>query len=83
MSRRMAAQFTDKHVGKRVVDQNGVEIGTVNDVRNGDLYVEVGPDADAETLSELRWDGTVNQQVHHLRDRHVSNITDETVRLNV
>lgn len=79
----MVAQFSDKHIGKKVVDQNGVEVGTVNDVRNGDLYVEVGPDADAETLSELQWDGTVNRQVHHLRDRYVSNITDTTVRLNV
>ncbi|WP_255195339.1 hypothetical protein [Halorarius litoreus] len=79
----MVAQFTDKHLGKRVVDQNGIEVGTVNDVRNGDLYVEVGPDADSETLSELNWDGTVNQQVHHLPDQYVSNITDTTVRLNV
>jgi len=79
----MVAQFSDKHIGKKVVDQNGVEVGTVNDVQNGDLYVEVGPDADAETLSELKWDGTVNRQVHHLRDRYVSNITDATVRLNV
>jgi len=79
----MVAQYTDKHLGKRVVDQNGVEVGTVNDVRNGDLYVEVGPDADSETLSDLNWDGTVNQEVHRLRDQYVSNITDTTVRLNV
>ena len=39
----MAAQFTEQHVGKRVVDQNGVPVGTVSDVRNGTLYVEVGP----------------------------------------
>jgi hypothetical protein len=79
----MVAQFTDRHVGKRVVDQNGVAVGTVTEVRDGDLHVEVGPDADSETLSELNWDGTVNQQAHHLNDRHVSDITDTTVRLTV
>lgn len=79
----MVAQFTEKHVGKRVVDQNGLSVGTVSDVRNGTLYVEVGPDADPDTLSELGWDGTVNRQVHELPDPYVSNITDDTVRLNV
>jgi hypothetical protein len=79
----MVAQFTDKHLGKQVVDQDGVAVGTVDEVRNGDLYVEVGPDADSETLSNLHWDGTVNQQVHHLPDQYVSTITDTTVRLNV
>ncbi len=79
----MVAQYTDQHIGKRVVDQGGVEIGTVNDVRNGELYVEVGPDADPDTLSELNWDGTVNQQSHGLPHQYVSNITDTTIRLNV
>ena len=79
----MVAQFTDRHVGKRVVDQGGVEVGTVEDVRDGDLYVEVGADADPDTLSELNWDGVVNQDVHRLPDQFVSNITDTVVRLNV
>ena len=79
----MVAQFTDRQVGKRVVDQNGVEVGTVAEVRDGSLYVEVSPDADRETLSNLRWDGTVNQEVHRLRARFVADVTDETVRLRV
>lgn len=79
----MAAKFAEKHVGKRVVDANGVEVGTVSDVREGDLYVEVGPDADRDTLSELGWDGVVNQEVHRLRDQHVSNVSETVVRLNV
>ncbi|WP_171006610.1 hypothetical protein [Halalkalirubrum salinum] len=55
----------------------------MTDVRNGELYVEVGPDADPETLSELNWDGTVNQQSHGLPNQYISNITDTTIRLNV
>ena len=79
----MVAQYTERHVGKRVVDQRGVEVGTVEDVRDGDLYVDVGGDADPETLSELNWDGVVNQAVHRLPDQYVSNIGDSIVRLNV
>ena len=79
----MVAQFTDDQIGKRVVDQAGVEVGTVADVRDGSLYVEVAPDADRETLSNLRWDGTVNQEVHHLQSEFVSNVREGTIRLRV
>lgn len=79
----MTGNFTDKQVGKRVVDQAGVEVGTVESVRNGELYVEVGPDADEETLSNLRWDGVVHQEVHELRHEHVGDIRDDVIRLNV
>lgn len=79
----VTASYTEEHVGKRVVDQRGREIGTVRDVRGGDLYVEVGPDADPGTLSELNWDGTVNQREHRLLDRHISTVSEATVRLSV
>lgn len=79
----MTANFTDEQVGKRVVDQSGVEVGTVESVRNGDLYVEVGPDADEETLSNLRWDGTVHQQTEKLRHEHVGDVSEDVIRLNV
>lgn len=77
------AEFTDDHLGKRVVAQKGTEVGTVSDVRDGSLYVEVGPDADPETLDDLGWKGVVAQEVHRLKDRYVSNITDDVVRLRV
>lgn len=79
----MSAEFSEDQIGKRVVDQAGVEVGTVSDVRDGDLYVEVAADADRETLSNLRWDGAVNQEVHHLRSRFVSNVGDDVIRLRV
>lgn len=79
----MVAEFTEEQVGKRVLDQEGVEVGTVAEVRDGSLYVEVAPDADRETLSNLRWDGTVNQEVHHLQAEFVSNVREDTIRLRV
>lgn len=77
------ADFSDDHVGKRVVAQNGVEIGTVDHVSGGDLFVAVEPDAERETLSDLGWDGPVNQDSRRLSDEYVSNITENAVRLRV
>ncbi|NHN59593.1 MULTISPECIES: hypothetical protein [Halorussus] len=77
------ADYSEDHIGKRVVAQSGVEIGTVEDVRDGDMYVSVEPDADDEAVAGLGWDGPVSQDVHRLPDRYVSNLTDSTVRLRV
>jgi len=77
------AEFSDDHVGKRVVAQNGTRLGTVEDVRDGDLRVAVDPDADRDAVSRLGWDGQVNQDVHRLEDRYVSNVTGETIRVRV
>jgi hypothetical protein len=77
------ADFSDDHVDRRVVAQSGAELGTVEDVRDGDLHVAVEPDADADAISELGWDTTVNQDVHRLPDQYVSNVTENAVRLRV
>lgn len=77
------AEFTDEQVGKRVVDADGGTVGEVTDVRNGSLYVTVGPDADPEVVDRLRWDGPVHQQPHHLQSQFVADVTEDVVRLNV
>jgi hypothetical protein len=81
------ADYSDEHAGKRVVAASGVEIGSVEEVRDGDLYVAVEPAddevADNEAVAELGWDGPVTQDLHRLPDRYVSNITDNTIRLRV
>ncbi|WP_137285062.1 hypothetical protein [Halorussus salinisoli] len=77
------ADYLDDQIGKRVVAQSGVEIGSVEEVRNGDLYVGVEPDADDDAVSELGWDGPVTQDVHRLPDEYVSNLTESTIRLRV
>ncbi|WP_232686183.1 hypothetical protein [Halobacterium zhouii] len=73
-------EFTDRHVGKRVYNQDGGYVADVVDVRNGDLYVEVAAGADDETTDHLHWE---DAGPHHLRDQYVSNVNEETVRLNV
>lgn len=80
------ADYSNDQIGKQVVAQSGVEIGSVEDVRDGDMYVSVESDAAAdqdEAVSQIGWDGMVNQDVHRLPDQYVSNITETTVRLRV
>lgn len=78
------ADFSEEHVGKRVLAQSGAELGTVAEVRDGDLYVEVVSELNADdAISQLGWDGAVNQDTHHLPDQYVSNVTDSTIRLRV
>jgi hypothetical protein len=75
------ADYSDDHIDKRVVTRSGVEIGSMQEIRDGDMYVAVEPDADA--VSQIGWDGTVNRDVHRLPDQYVSNVTDTTVGLRV
>ncbi|WP_227353788.1 hypothetical protein [Haladaptatus salinisoli] len=77
------SNFTDEQVGKRVVAADGTEVGVVDEVRNGSLYVEVGPDADPGTLDELRWDGVVHQSTHELQRQFVADVREDVVRLSV
>ncbi|WP_254545357.1 hypothetical protein [Halomarina pelagica] len=79
----MPDDFSEKQVGKRVVSQTGEEIGTVSDVRGGDLHVTVEGDVDPDVLDELAWDGTVEQDTHHLPGRYVANVDEDTIRLRV
>jgi hypothetical protein len=58
------ADYSDDHIDKRVVTRSGVEIGSMQEIRDGDMYVAVEPDADA--VSQIGWDGTVNRDVHRL-----------------
>ncbi len=77
------SDFSDEQVGKRVVADDGTEVGVVKQVRDGTLYVEVGADPNPDTIDELGWDGVVNQSVHELKRQFIGMITDETIRLSV
>ncbi|MCO8243307.1 MULTISPECIES: hypothetical protein [unclassified Haladaptatus] len=77
------SDFSDEQAGKRVVADDGTEVGVVKEVRDGTLYVEVGGNPNPDTIDELGWGGVVNQSVHELKRQFIGTITDETVRLSV
>lgn len=77
------AAFSQDDVGKRVVAQSGATVGEVAEVRGGTAWVELAPDPDDDAVSQLRWEGTVNQNRHELEDRFVTRVTEDAVRLRV
>jgi len=77
------AEFTERHVGKAVRDQDGGLVGQVTGIENGSFRVTLDAAADQEVVDHLGWGGRTNQETHVLNDRYVSNIDDDTVRLRV
>lgn len=77
------AEFSDDHIGKRVVDQGGTQLGEVTGVENGRLRVTLVEGADRETVDQLNWDYITNQETHRLNDRYISNIDEDEIRLRV
>ena len=52
-------------------------------VDDGTLLVTVDEDIDRDVVTDLNWDGVVNRETHRLNDRHISNVSEETIRLRV
>ncbi len=79
------SDFSDEQAGKRVVADDGTDVGVVKEVRNGTLYVEIEADPNPDTIDELGWGGVVNQSVHELKHQFIGTITDDddsVVRVN-
>jgi hypothetical protein len=77
------AEYSEAQLGKRVVAQNGTPVGEVTGVDDGTLLVTVDEDIDRDVVTDLNWDGVVNRETHRLNDRHISNVSEETIRLRV
>jgi|GEM_PF-4885579 len=75
--------FSDADVGKRVVAQDGGTVGTVVEVRNGDLYVEPAGELDPDLAAELDWGGAVHHHSYRLEPQFVTHVSESVVRLRV
>lgn len=72
--------YTDKDVGKRVVNANGEEVGEVTEVRNEIAYVDPDPGMFDSVKAKLGW-VDVDDDAYPLQDAEVSEITDDEIRL--
>lgn len=72
--------YTDNDVGKRVVNADGDEIGTVTAVRHGTPYVDPDPGMFDEIKAKLGWED-VDDDDYPLQQSEVSEVTDEEIRL--
>jgi hypothetical protein len=75
-----STQLTENDEGKKVVSTDGDEIGRITEVRGGTAYVD--PDAGMfDTVkAKLDW-GDPGEDSYPIQADHVSNVTDDEVRL--
>lgn len=72
--------YTDKDVGKRVVNADGRTVGTVTAVRHGTAYVDPDPDMFDKIKAKLGWED-VDEDSYPLQRSEVSEVTDDEIRL--
>lgn len=73
-------QFTNDDIGKRVVDQQGTEIGLVSGVRHGTAYVDPSPDITTKLKTKLGWED-VEDDEYPLQDAAIEAVTDDEIRI--
>lgn len=72
--------LTETDVGKRVVDQDGEELGMISGFEAGQAYIEPDPGITDKIRSRLGWED-VNEDNYPISDDEVHSITDDEVRL--
>ncbi|ESP86877.1 PRC-barrel domain-containing protein [Candidatus Halobonum tyrrellensis] len=74
--------FTDDDEGKKVVNQNGEDVGRVVDVRHATAYVDPDPGMFETVKSKLGWgDVDDDEDVYPLQDADVESVDDDRVLL--
>ena len=74
----MATTFTSDDEGKTVVDQDGNEVGIVEDVQGGTAYVNPNPDITDTLTSKLGW-GDADEDTYALPENQVERVTEGQV----
>lgn len=72
--------LTEDDEGKRVITQDGDEIGMIAEVRGGTAYVDPDPGMFDRIKSELDW-GDADEDTYPLNADDISEVTDDEVRL--
>lgn len=73
--------LTERDEGKKVVNQNGDEIGVISGFRGGRAYVKPEAGLADSLMSKLGW-SDVDEDDYPIDDSHVETITDDEVRLD-
>ena len=76
----MCATFTDDEEGKRVVNENGEEIGIIERVEGDTAHVNPDPNITDSIKSKLGW-GDADEETYALDTGTVEAITDDEIRI--
>ncbi|MFW5911814.1 MAG: PRC-barrel domain containing protein [Halolamina sp.] len=74
------SQVSESDEGKRVVDENGTEIGVVSGVKGGLIYVDPDPGIADKLLAKLGWEN-IESDDYTINQTDVEQIDDEEIRL--
>jgi len=72
--------LTDDDEGKRVVNQNGDEVGMVASVEGGDAHVDPDPGITDSIKSKLGWEDA-DEDTYRLPSDSIQEVTDDEIRL--
>jgi hypothetical protein len=76
----MADELTDSDVGKKVVTDDGDEIGRLAGVSDGDGTVDMYPGLTDQLRSKLGWTTDEGEtDSHRLRPASVTDVSDDTI----
>jgi hypothetical protein len=74
-----APTITEDDEGKRVVTEQGDDVGVIAEVRDGTAYVDSDPSVMDSIKAKLGWGDT--EDTHALDADHVVDVTEDEVRL--
>ncbi|WP_438267515.1 PRC-barrel domain containing protein [Haladaptatus halobius] len=72
--------MTDDDEGKRVINQNGDEIGVVAEVREDTAYIDPDPGMFESIKDKLGW-GDIDEDTYPLQDENIEQVTNDEIRL--
>lgn len=76
----MAHSFTDDDEGKKVVNDQGEDVGIIAGVEHGTAYVEPDPGMTDKIKSKLGWNER-DEDTYPLQEESIESVTDDEVRL--
>lgn len=76
----MGAEITTDERAKRVISEDGTELGIVDDVEDGTAYVDPDPEIPGELKSKLGWGGD-ERSTYPLRNDAIDMVTDDEIQL--
>lgn len=76
----MRTDIRDEDEGKRVVNDDGDEIGMVTSIRGGTAHVDPNPGLTDTVKSKLGW-GDADEDTYPLPDNSIEEVTDDEVRI--
>ena len=72
--------LTESDEGKKVVDQNGDDVGTVVKVDAGQAWVDPDPSVTDKVMTKLGW-GSRDEDSYRLDTDAIQTVTDDEIRL--